>query len=100
MDLITSDLVSAAQTTSGGVAALPSSTLGKVGQADRKTWKVGGFIPQIQSDNLSAVAKVLTPVKTNIIPVKQKKKVSSEPQGFSASAKVHSFDCNLYATEL
>jgi len=103
MDLITFDLIPAAQNTSGGGgagAALPSSTLGKVSQEDRKAWKVGGFILQIQSDNLSAAAKVLTPVKTNIISVKQKKKVSLEPRGFSALAKVHSFECNLYTTEL
>lgn len=80
MDLITSDPVPAGQSTGGAAAALPSSTLGKVGQADRKTWKVGGFIPQIQSDNLSAAAKVLTPVKTNIIPAKHKKKPLSYSQ--------------------
>ncbi|KAH9305325.1 hypothetical protein KI387_009729, partial [Taxus chinensis] len=86
MDLITSDPVPSAQShsqsqsQSGGASPSPSpsppppSALGK----DKKT-KKPGLIMQIQSDTMS-VAKVLTPVKTNIVPAKHKKKPLSYSQ--------------------
>ncbi|XP_059072637.1 uncharacterized protein LOC131065259 [Cryptomeria japonica] len=80
MDLITSDPVPSTQgagkAAAGGTVPMhsPPPTFGK----DRKT-KKPGLMTQIQSDTMS-VAKVLTPVKTNIIPSKHKKKPLSYSQ--------------------
>lgn len=68
MDLITAD----PSTLSQSAPPATPSTLGKPPQPDRRPKK--GTLMQIQSDTIS-VAKALNPVRTNIIPQKQKKKV-------------------------
>ncbi|KAJ8642448.1 hypothetical protein MRB53_019142 [Persea americana] len=81
MDLITADPSTVSQSTPAAAAAASASapsTLGKPPQPDRRPPKKGTFM-QIQSDTIS-VAKALNPVRTNIIPQKQKKKPVSYSQ--------------------
>ncbi|XP_010247384.2 PREDICTED: uncharacterized protein LOC104590415 [Nelumbo nucifera] len=89
MDLITADPSSVPSGTSGtsgpsantsttSSVAAPPSTLGKpAAQTDRKSKR--STLMQIHSETIS-VAKALNPVKTNIMPQKQKKKPVSYSQ--------------------
>ncbi|GFS44291.1 SH3 domain-containing protein [Actinidia rufa] len=56
----------------------PPSSMGKPAQTDRKSKK--GTLMQIQSDTISAAKAALNPVRTNIMPQKQKKKPVSYAQ--------------------
>ncbi|KAK1298878.1 hypothetical protein QJS10_CPB14g00813 [Acorus calamus] len=76
MDLITSDPTSASPNPPSG-APPPASTLGKPPPSEKKSKKVS--LMQIQSDTIAA-AKALNPVRTNIIPQRQKKKPVSYSQ--------------------
>ncbi|XP_057486008.1 uncharacterized protein LOC130772290 [Actinidia eriantha] len=83
MDLITSDPSPAtAPPPSSSVpppaAYPPPSSMGKPAQTDRKSKK--GTLMQIQSDTISAAKAALNPVRTNIMPQKQKKKPVSYAQ--------------------
>ncbi|KAL6977921.1 hypothetical protein U1Q18_026707 [Sarracenia purpurea var. burkii] len=87
MDLITSDPSSTTTpppSSSSSAVAPPSATfpppsgLAKPAQADRKSKK--GTLMQIQSDTISAAKAALNPVRTNIMPHKQKKKPVSYAQ--------------------
>ncbi|XXG66397.1 hypothetical protein AAC387_Pa05g3885 [Persea americana] len=81
MDLITADPSTVSQSTPAAAASASASapsTLGKPPQPDRRPPRKGTFM-QIQSDTIS-VAKALNPVRTNIIPQKQKKKPVSYSQ--------------------
>lgn len=81
MDLITSDPApQAAAAAPPPPAASPAAAFpppytgsGKPAQADRKAKK--GTLMQIQSDTISAAKAALNPVRTNIMPQRQKKKV-------------------------
>ncbi|XP_058223100.1 uncharacterized protein LOC131332811 isoform X2 [Rhododendron vialii] len=86
MDLITSDpapLAAAAAPpppSASPAAAFPPpyTGSGKPAQADRKAKK--GTLMQIQSDTISAAKAALNPVRTNIMPQRQKKKPVSYGQ--------------------
>uniref|UniRef100_A0A5B6YHF8 SH3 domain-containing protein n=1 Tax=Davidia involucrata TaxID=16924 RepID=A0A5B6YHF8_DAVIN len=83
MDLITSDPSSASAppppSSSASSATLsPPTALGKPVQADRKSKKA--TLMQIQSDTISAAKAAFNPVRTNIMPQKQKKKPVSYAQ--------------------
>ncbi|XP_058109282.1 uncharacterized protein LOC131252645 isoform X2 [Magnolia sinica] len=84
MDLITADPSSVSQSTttsapsSSSSAAAPSSTLGKPVPTDRKTKR--STLMQIQSDTISVAKAALHPVRTNIMPQKQKKRPVSYAQ--------------------
>lgn len=72
MDLITADPSSAAGVPAASQA--PPSALGKpVAPGERKSKR--GALAQIQNDTISVAKAALNPVRTNIIPQKQKKKV-------------------------
>lgn len=80
MDLISSDPSSAKSSSSSSTAAPPpeSPTNASVGApvpvvVDRKSKR--GTLMQIQSDTISAAKAAFNPVRTNIMPQKQKKKV-------------------------
>lgn len=84
MDLITADPTTAPSTASASNAAASSATavpatqptaLGK--PAGEKKSKRATFM-QIQTDTLSAARVALGPVRTNIMPQKQKKKVCDQ----------------------
>ncbi|XP_059636713.1 uncharacterized protein LOC132278832 [Cornus florida] len=86
MDLITSDPSTASAAPppppSSSVASSaplpPSVPSGKSGQPDRKSKKT--TLMQIQNDTISAAKAALNPVRTNIMPQKQKKKPVSYAQ--------------------
>ncbi|KAL7191013.1 hypothetical protein ACSBR2_023147 [Camellia fascicularis] len=88
MDLITSDPSSmtappppppSSSSSSSSVAMPPSSGMGKAAaQTERKSKR--GTLMQIQSDTISAAKAALNPVRTNIMPQKQKKKPVSYAQ--------------------
>ncbi|GMP35436.1 hypothetical protein CsSME_00007861 [Camellia sinensis var. sinensis] len=84
MDLITSDPSSMTAPpppppSSSSVTMPPSSGMGKpAAQTERKSKR--GTLMQIQSDTISAAKAALNPVRTNIMPQKQKKKPVSYAQ--------------------
>ncbi|KAE9462868.1 hypothetical protein C3L33_05223, partial [Rhododendron williamsianum] len=86
MDLITSDPAPPAAAAAppppaaSSAAAFPPpyTGSGKPAQADRKAKK--GTLMQIQSDTISAAKAALNPVRTNIMPQRQKKKPVSYGQ--------------------
>ncbi|XAR50699.1 hypothetical protein NMG60_11005097 [Bertholletia excelsa] len=75
MDLITSDPspASAPPPQPSSSAYPPPAAPGKPAHSDRKSKKT--TLMQIQSDTISAAKAALNPVRTNIMPQKQKKKV-------------------------
>uniref|UniRef100_A0A2P2LHV6 Uncharacterized protein n=1 Tax=Rhizophora mucronata TaxID=61149 RepID=A0A2P2LHV6_RHIMU len=87
MDLITADPGTLPSATSGSTAAPPASTAtpssssGKSSLLGEKKSKRGTLtFTQIQNDTISAAKAALNPVKTNIMPQRQKKKPVSYSQ--------------------
>ncbi|XP_052198815.1 uncharacterized protein LOC127805978 [Diospyros lotus] len=82
MDLITSDPSSTTAppppSSSSAPPLPPPAVVGKPPQTDRKSKR--GTLMQIQSDTISAAKAALNPVRTNIMPQKQKKKPVSYAQ--------------------
>ncbi|KAK9268777.1 hypothetical protein L1049_000539 [Liquidambar formosana] len=81
MDLITADPTSAPaanQSSSAGATPPHPTALGRPVQTDRKSKRA--TLMQIQNDTISAAKAALNPVRTNIMPQKQKKKPVSYSQ--------------------
>ncbi|GMP35438.1 hypothetical protein CsSME_00007861 [Camellia sinensis var. sinensis] len=100
MDLITSDPSSMTAPpppppSSSSVTMPPSSGMGKpAAQTERKSKR--GTLMQIQSDTISAAKAALNPVRTNIMPQKQKKKVLTSISLSFALSNFFIYVTNMY----